>query len=522
MRSSAKHKPGPRDSADQLPRIQAPGPLAAIALVAALTVLGALGGWASGQRASLAQARMDTERHANMLAVKARGLLERYELFPAIAQFCPCVRDLLRDPGDPGLVDTANRRLEDIALRIRASATYLLDLDGVTLAASNWSSPGSFVGKNYALRPYFRDALTDGIGRMIAIGMTSQELGYYLAAPVDDAGRHTGVIVVKLSVAELQSWLERERDLHGLLGLYTDPYGVVFASSIPEFLFSAVSPLLPEDRRILELARSYAGEPLPPLGLTSVRDLGAGVRLIRFPDPRTVGLPRPGPYLEQAVDLSAKGWGLRALVPLADYAGVRASHAAVGLSLGLLGGLVLLLFLQREAYHRGLLAAARRDPLTGLATRLDMNNRLPRLVSAHARDPAMAFSLIMLDLDHFKQVNDKYGHPAGDRLLERVGAIVRENAGQDDLCVRMGGEELAVFHRSPDADAALEIAEHIRRRVQYLSLDHGSGEFGVTISAGVALHQRRESAARLIQRADRALYAAKHHGRNRVELAEAN
>jgi diguanylate cyclase len=158
------------------------------------------------------------------------------------------------------------------------------------------------------------------------------------------------------------------------------------------------------------------------------------------------------------------------------------------------------------------------DPLTTLANRKYFDNALAKgLTEAQERNEPL--SLLMLDIDHFKSFNDKYGHLTGDQVLRLVALSVKQNVKGQDIAARYGGEEFVVALPNTSLQAAITVADHIRRAVMTKELmKRSSGErLGrITISIGAAVLRRGESAQVLIERADKCLYAAKRHGRNRV------
>ena len=164
------------------------------------------------------------------------------------------------------------------------------------------------------------------------------------------------------------------------------------------------------------------------------------------------------------------------------------------------------------------------DTLTGLPNRRHLEERAPVLWARAARDGLLMAALV-LDLDHFKSVNDAHGHAAGDELLRRVATAMRSTVRTDDLVARTGGEEFVVLTLVSAADPVVALADRLRRAVN--DVDHVAG---VTASIGIAL-TRQSSAAppdpvddtwRLIDRADGALYEAKRRGRNRSVLVGAD
>jgi diguanylate cyclase (GGDEF)-like protein len=130
-------------------------------------------------------------------------------------------------------------------------------------------------------------------------------------------------------------------------------------------------------------------------------------------------------------------------------------------------------------------------------------------------------SVLMLDLDHFKRINDSYGHPVGDEVLKTVGQVLRDSCRVYDVAGRYGGEEFCIVLPETQVENTTQVAERIRNRLATTPLSVGSTSIVVTASIGVAGMDSTEgvlSASTLVERADRALYSAKHLGRNRVEM----
>lgn len=162
--------------------------------------------------------------------------------------------------------------------------------------------------------------------------------------------------------------------------------------------------------------------------------------------------------------------------------------------------------------EQALRAAASLDVLTGLLNRRGGEGLLERAYIG-TRESGAPLSVIIADVDHFKAINDTWGHPAGDRVLESVGALLRASVRATDGVVRWGGEEFLIILSHCELRAAAEQAERIRERLER-SPQPEAGR--VTISLGVAQLAAEESICSLIERADKALYRAKREGRNRV------
>ncbi|ADH85632.1 sensor domain-containing diguanylate cyclase [Desulfurivibrio alkaliphilus] len=157
------------------------------------------------------------------------------------------------------------------------------------------------------------------------------------------------------------------------------------------------------------------------------------------------------------------------------------------------------------------------DPLTGLFNHGQFYNLLAEELSRHQRT-GRPLSLLMLDIDHFKKVNDTYGHRAGDAVLQQLSGLLKKQARAIDRVCRYGGEELALILPETDREAARQTAERLRRHVEKCCFATcGQQEIGVTVSIGAATcPDAAISAETLVNAADRALYAAKRAGRNRV------
>jgi diguanylate cyclase (GGDEF)-like protein len=171
-----------------------------------------------------------------------------------------------------------------------------------------------------------------------------------------------------------------------------------------------------------------------------------------------------------------------------------------------------------QTYQRKLLEGAVRDGLTHAFNKRHLLERLaPEL--AFAKRHSTPLSLVMLDVDHFKRVNDSFGHPAGDTVLVELAKAVQATIRKEDLFARFGGEEFAILCRSVDVANAAILAERVREIVAALVIEHEGQRIPITISLGVAgLHENTDTPEKLIAAADAALYQAKQTGRNRVVI----
>jgi diguanylate cyclase (GGDEF)-like protein len=165
-----------------------------------------------------------------------------------------------------------------------------------------------------------------------------------------------------------------------------------------------------------------------------------------------------------------------------------------------------------------LLAAVDRDPLTGLPTRAFLEDELPRVAAACAQ-ASLPLCCLFFDLDHFKRINDSYGHPMGDTVLETVAQLALLDCRDTDACLRYGGEEFVIVLQGVDADDGVRTARRLGRAIQGHDWERRQPGLRVTISCGVAVRRVNEDLGAWIGRADRAMYVAKRGGRNRVVQA---
>lgn len=168
--------------------------------------------------------------------------------------------------------------------------------------------------------------------------------------------------------------------------------------------------------------------------------------------------------------------------------------------------------------ERRLLAAATTDPLTGLANRSHFQQRALTELS-HGRRRGEPTALVLADVDFFKRINDEFGHDAGDKVLVRLAALMRESLREVDVLARWGGEEFLALLPSSDSAAAAQVAERLRRTVAAAHIDIGGRTLQVTMSFGVAEVSDPLDLQPATARADGALYKSKREGRNRVSCA---
>ncbi|HEY2849198.1 MAG TPA: GGDEF domain-containing protein, partial [Gemmatimonadaceae bacterium] len=163
-----------------------------------------------------------------------------------------------------------------------------------------------------------------------------------------------------------------------------------------------------------------------------------------------------------------------------------------------------------EAYAH----AAAVDTVTGVFNRRYFQVRLDEELQ-RSRRHQIPLALLLIDVDDFKHVNDSHGHLAGDTVLRDIGEILRHSVRIFDVCARFGGEEFVIIMPGSSSDNARRIAERIREHIEaYRPSDRVLGALRVTVSIGLAVSSSGSTASQLLERADRALYSAKHAGKN--------
>lgn len=241
----------------------------AIGLAVLLAAGLGLAQWAAARGGAQAdvEARQNARAHASLLESE----LQKFRLLPRVLTEFPDVRAALADKSDAAS-RRLDRELEQLAARTDATVIYVIDAGGMTIAASNWRAPTSFVGENYRFRPYFQGAMREGAAELFALGTVSGRPGLYLARRVDVGGRQLGVIVLKVEFDKLESrWADS-----AAATLVTDAAGIVVMSSEPRWRFKSFAPISAETQRRLRATRSYGDARLDPLPVDRV---DGGVRI---------------------------------------------------------------------------------------------------------------------------------------------------------------------------------------------------------------------------------------------------
>ena len=389
-----------------------------VVLIVLLILLGLLVSiWLAGRYAeqrAWQERSIEARGQLQLYAQSIHTLVERFRSVPEVLALDSDIRSLLRAPDDRLLREKLNLRLEQLNTAAGSNVLYLLNAQGETLVASNWRDWSSFVGNNYAFRPYFQDALRQSSGRYFAVGVTTGIPGYFLSHAVrDDSGTVIGVLVVKLELEELQrDWVNQP----GIL-LVADSYSVVILSNRPAWRFLALDELSEQARAELVEVRKYAEQALQPLPNTLRRQIDSNSQWRRVDGP-----DGPRDYLWQRQAMDDEGWTLHLLhEPKTLVNSVRSYRlAAAGVWMTLA---FLLLYLAQRRKNQRLQAGIRERLEREVALRTaELRQAQEGLVHAAKMAALGQMSAAML-LDSGRQDDVREGLKRIDALLQRIAGL---------------------------------------------------------------------------------------------------
>jgi two-component system C4-dicarboxylate transport sensor histidine kinase DctB len=250
-----------------------------VGLGCAALALVALAAYAAHQlalRSGMDELRTATEHRLDLLASGLNADLARFDDVPALLEMTPIVPALFEAPENPALREGVNRYLAGAAATLGAEMLYVLDGNGVSLAASDWDRPGTTVGQDLSFRPYVVDALRRGHGRFYGVGITSRRPGYYLSYALRHGDAPGGVLAIKVDLAGIENgWREQSADV-----LLLDERGVVILATREALKYRPLQSLDGSQQADVRRSRPYGDATLQPLPWTQVRRLGDDVALV--------------------------------------------------------------------------------------------------------------------------------------------------------------------------------------------------------------------------------------------------
>ena len=320
-----------------------------------LLVSWTLGGWA-GYRQVEQESLEESFRYRQLVANE----LNRYLPIPELMAEHPLLEKALRTPDDPGIILQANEEMQRMATIVGSSDVYLMDVNGLTIAANNYQQEDSFVGSNYAFRPYFSEALaTRDSAIYFALGLMSNMRGLYFSHPIlDSQGSVLGVIAVKVLVHELESQWHRPASLSEAEMVVLDRDGISFLASKPRWLYRDFEPYS-GTTPAAESYQRYPDRDLTPINMKRLgRPWGVSDRSEKI---HLVGSDAGGHYLSVRTDLPRLDWTLQVMVSTRSVIWTRLAFLVGGAAL-FFGGLLTWLYL-RERYRREAELALRGEQL---------------------------------------------------------------------------------------------------------------------------------------------------------------
>jgi len=404
-----------------------------------------------------------------------------------------------------------DQKLRVLSKGALAEVIYVLDADGICIAASNAGERGSFVGTNYAFRPSFTLARLHGDAQYFAVGIITHLPGLFVAHAVTVRGKFLGVVVDKLDFREVESYWARA----GETVFVIDQAGIVILTDIGAWRYHTLGILPDAARQKLRQSGQFGSAPLTPLPFFPAPDgrlkLPGGEQAVAA----QAAIPSRGWTVVRLENVSPQ---LRAAEREADFSAVLITSVLIALGYALRARIKS--YMNEKARNEAIRQLANTDPLTELPNRRALTASLEQQWAVHVAARAR-LSAILIDVDHFKLFNDFYGHPAGDECLRGVARILREVARRPgDLVARYGGEEFILLLPHTNAAGARHVAEAILNRMRQARMSHAASPLGgiVTLSAGVATIAPGPGCgpASLIAAADAALYEAKKRGRDQV------
>ena len=425
-----------------------------------------------------------------------------------------------------------NSLFAQLAQHIEMEQLFALNKTGYCIGSSRADQADGCIGVNYLTRDYFQAAKAQGSGRQFAIGRVYPTPSFFFSTAIKEAEDFAGVIVVRQKVGHIVRFLAQQN----LRVAVTDKNGIVLSSNREDMLFQQIAAdgqALPSKS---DIQRIFQRDNLRILPLKFIASPRPELKLVALDGKR---------YLLFGSALAAGDFLVYVFNPIEPLFLAQQKYWATGGIIIVLGLLVILLierninYTQHRLAHLNALSAANQslalasqelyflsvtDVLTGIANRRFFTRRLKEEIDRHGRaEPSQTqlettLALLAIDIDFFKTINDTHGHPAGDQAICALASICKNTIRPYDILGRIGGEEFAVLLIDITAPQAEEIAERIRSVCETSSISVEKAIFNQTCSIGMALYQPGESAEQLLAHADRALYAAKHNGRNCVRV----
>jgi len=496
-----------------------------ILLLSIISLTGAVAGgyfyFSTMRNLAVARARQEVEAPLQQVAERVRLHVNDHKKEIRALAGVNALKQALHSKGKAGIKE-ADAILLHFQRTLEADVCYLMDRDGRTIASSNYETPVSFVGKNYAFRPYFQQAIEGDTSLYFALGVTSNKRGAYFSAPVylNNGSKPAGVVVMKVAADHLEDWLKQ---LTGGYVMLLSPEGLIFASNRADWLYHLLWQVTPAETAKIAASNQFGTGPWEWTGMRRISE--------------SYAVDRDGnKYLIHPLDVDlARGWQfiyLQDLKKLSKKIFDRLFAVASYFVLALCLIIVVSVFaLYRKAHREIITRKALENKLRKISTTDDLTELLNRrgFFSLAGQQMKVAervgedLFLLYTDLDNLKLINDSLGHETGDQALREAAAVLRSTFREADIIGRLGGDEFAVMFTSAENAATAP-------RTVLTRLDEGLAEFNRKSQKSYQLHMsigvvpfdkaRHKSLDDLLSEADALMYEQKKKKKKAFRTSE--
>lgn len=297
-------------------------------------------------------------------------------------------------PGSRERAEVLNQYLETVNSISDAADTYLMDREGLTIAASNWQAERPFVGRNFSYRPYFQQAMRGHLGRYFALGTTSSRRGYYFAYPVRNTREIVGAVVIKINIDSVEKNWGHEEEIF----LVTDPDGVIFLTTKPEWRFHSLTPLTKEVKERIIKSKRYPHAPLASLYIETKGEKSVDYRLVSL---RENGENRT--FLQQTLAMDHAGWQVHVLSETGTvFDGVIRILLAIIAFVGLLGSAFFMVWQRQQRVRERILHEEQTREMLQVA-----NTGLEQRVNERTRELTTANVLLRREIEERRNTEEK-------------------------------------------------------------------------------------------------------------------
>lgn len=431
-----------------------------------------------------------------------QGVLKAYQSLPELLAVDDNLVNALLNPKERERIRKLNSYLETINSISDTADTYLMDREGLTIAASNWQEEHPFVGRNFSFRPYFVEAMQGQLGRYFALGTTSSKRGYYFAYPVRRSGEILGVVAIKINIDSVeQQWRDK-----GDTFMVTDPDGVVFITTQPAWRYHTLEPLADDVRRQIVDSRRYPEASLTLL-LDNIEPMAGGRQLVHIRAPQH---PKKNKYLLLSTQMKEAGWNVNILT---DTLPIKKRVISVNIMVGvvLLLTFLLVLLLKQRQYRLAELSLIREKTRKTLQR---ANQRLEQRVQERTRELLEINRLLRREIEDrqrteetLRKTRNELIHAAKMAVLGQMSAGINHELNQPLAAIRSYTDNGREFLKKGRLDEALwnleQIGELTERMAQIgVQLKHFSRKSSGQISA-VPLHGVIDGALEILRPAIR-------------------